>query len=138
MSRVHVSRKWSVVLVGATSVFLMGLLLWQTMILSQGQWCNRALAAEKLTPDYDHLTGGDIKIDAMTACISLLTKQVNFIGWAHLIAVGVIALSLGVLVVIVLAGARIELEASKSGLKTKVTEQGGPLELTEDMMIEGE
>ena len=57
----------------------------------------------------------------MTACIGLLTKQVNFMGWSHMIGMGVIALCLGVLVVIVLAGAKLELQASKDGVSIKTS-----------------
>jgi hypothetical protein len=100
----------------------MGFLIWQTFLLSSGKWCSRALSAENLTGDHDR---GEVRIDAMTACISLLTKQVNFVGWSHIIAIGVIALSLGVLVVIVLAGARLELQASKDGLSVSTSKDAG-------------
>lgn len=122
----HVSRRWSLYLVGLTSVFLMGLLVWQTFLLSSGKWCSRALGAEALTGEHDHMTNAsDVKLDAMTACIGLLSKQVNFMGWSHMIGMGVIALCLGVLVVIVLAGARLELQASKDGFSLNTSKDAG-------------
>lgn len=116
----HMTRRSSVALVGVSSVFIMGLLIWQTRILTEGKWCSRALSAEQLTSSH-----GDHRIDAMTACIGLLKDQVDYIGLSHLIGMGVIALCLLVLVVIVLSDARLELQASKDGFSLNTSKDAG-------------
>jgi len=89
----------------------MGMVVWLTFILSGRDWCVRALGAEQLT------AATDTKVDAMTACIDLLTLQVGALAFNSHMMAGTIALSLAVLVVIVLAGGKVSFKASKDGVE---------------------
>lgn len=113
-------QKYAVGLVAATSLFIMGMNVWQTYLLSSSNWCNRALGAEKLT------VGDNSRLDAMTACIGLLTRQVNAISQNALIYAGTLALCLLVLVVIVLANARLNASASLHGGSLNISNANDP------------
>ena len=92
-------RLFALVCVAGTSVFLMYLILKLVEIIAGPDWCSRALQAEKIT-QRDTFVG-------LTACVDILKLQVAALAQALTISVGTLALCLGVLVVIVIAGARL-------------------------------
>lgn len=85
--------------VAVTSAFFGYLTYWLIDILSSPGWCAKAIQADRITPG-DTFTG-------LTACVDLLKMQVGSLSNALLMMVGTFALCLGVLVVIVIAGARL-------------------------------
>lgn len=108
-------RTFALVCVAVSSVFIMGV-AGVLIHLLQSDWCGRAIEAGVETkaarPEY-----------AIGACFNLLTQQVSALAWALHIALGVLALSLFVLIVIVIAGARAEFNLSKDGLSGKVARE---------------
>lgn len=97
--RAHPIRAFALVCVAATSAFLCYLVLKLIGVLSSPSWCSTALQAERITAK-DTFVG-------LTACVDLLKIQLNALALNSQIVVGTFALCLGVLVVIVLAGARL-------------------------------
>lgn len=92
-------RAAALIIVAVTSAFLMWMAYKITDILAAPDWCARALRADAMTPD--------ARIDGLKACVDLLTIQLKSLATNSHILFGTIALCLGVLVVIVLAGARL-------------------------------
>lgn len=92
-------RAFALLCVAATSAFLgyMALLLIDT--LSSPTWCSTALQAERITAK-DSFVG-------LTACVDLLKIQLHSLAINSQIVIGTFALCLGVLIVIVIAGARL-------------------------------
>ncbi|PKB19670.1 hypothetical protein B0I00_1910 [Novosphingobium kunmingense] len=100
---------FALVCVAVTSAFLIWLSLHLIEILAARDWCLTAIGADKASP-----STGDI--DTLTACVGLLTLQVRALAIDSHIAIGTLALCLAVLVVVVLANARIQLRAGPSGV----------------------
>lgn len=92
-------RAFALICVAVDSCFFGYLSVWLIHIISSPAWCAKAIQAERITPG-STFTG-------LTACIDLLKMQVASIAQALLIVLGAQALSLIVLVVIVIAGARL-------------------------------
>lgn len=114
-------RAFALACVAATSAFLMYLILWLVEIQASPDWCGRALQAEKITPGNTFV--------GLTACIEILKLQVGSLSQALTISVGTLALCLGVLVVIVIAGARLagkifgqEIDVSRQDAKEAAAE----------------
>lgn len=96
--------------VAVTSAYLIYLSSRLVDILAARDWCAQAIGADKAT---NGLPGG---VDALTACVGLLTLQVKALAMDSHIAIGTLALCLAVLVVVVIANARIEGKAGPEGL----------------------
>lgn len=92
-------RAFALLCVAATSALLGYIIVWLIEIISSPDWCSRAIQAEKITPGNTFV--------GLTACIEIMKLQVGSLANVLLISVGTLALCLGVLVVIVLAGARL-------------------------------
>ena len=92
-------RAFALVCVAATSGFFGYLAVWLINILSSPDWCGKALQADRITPGNTFV--------GLVACMDLLKMQVGSLAKVLLIVIGTFALSLGVLVVIVIAGARL-------------------------------
>lgn len=92
-----------------------GFLIWLTMhlvdVLSKPNWCFTAIGADKVAST----VGAAGNLDALTACVGLLSLQVRALAIDSHIAIGTLALCLAVLVVVVLANARVQLKASADG-----------------------
>ena len=97
--RTHPIRAFALLCVAVTSAFLGYLALRLIGVLSSPTWCSTALQAERITAK-DTFVG-------LTACIDLLTIQLKALALNSQIVIGTFALCLGVLVVIVIAGARL-------------------------------
>lgn len=92
-------RLFALLCVAATSAFLCYVVYWLIEILSSPDWCARVLQAEKITPG--------ATFAGLIACIDIAKLQVESLARVLVISVGTMALCLGVLVVIVIAGARL-------------------------------
>lgn len=105
----NVIRASALVCVAATTLYIMwmGYLLNET--LSGPGWCRTALGAEKASS-----TDGAIK--GLDACVGLLTIQLRSLATNSHILFGVIALCLAVLIVIVIAGGKLDFKASRDGV----------------------
>lgn len=97
--RSHPIRAFALLCVAATSAFLGYLALKLIETLSSPTWCGTALQAERITAKDSFL--------GLTACVDLLKIQLGALALNSQIVIGTFALCLGVLVVIVIAGARI-------------------------------
>jgi hypothetical protein len=89
----------------------MGYVLNET--LSGPGWCRTALGAEQASNSNGVIKGLD-------ACVGLLTIQIKSIATNSHILFGVVALCLAVLIVIVIAGGKVDVEASREGGRVKI------------------
>lgn len=107
---------FSLVCVAVTS----GYVLWMgdrlIDVLAGPAWCKTALGAEQAAS-----TEGTVK--GLDACVGLLTIQLKSLATNSYILHGVVALCLLVLMVIVVAGGRLDFSASKSGVSAKIGKQ---------------
>lgn len=108
-------RTFALVAVSVTSVFIMAISAWLIYLL-QSDWCGRAIEA-------GHETNAARPEYAIGACFGLLNQQVSALAWSNHIALGVLALSLFVLIVIVIAGGRASFKLSKDGLSGDVSRE---------------
>jgi hypothetical protein len=103
----------ALLLVGVSTAFVIFMQIRLTNILAAPDWCARAINAERLAQTRT--------ASAIESCISLLDKQVGSLAINSHIFAGIIALCLLVLVVIVLAGGRLNLKASKDGVDVDIS-----------------
>jgi hypothetical protein len=109
----------ALICVAVTSIFIMYMSYWLVDILSAPEWCARAINAERLSADR--------ATSSVDLCKDLLLKQVGSLAMNSHIYAGVIALCLLVLIVIVIAGGRLNLSASKSGINTSIGKEVDPV-----------
>lgn len=95
-------RAFAVVCVAVTSVFVMVMSFRLLKTLSGADWCRTAIGADK--------ADANSKIDAAQSCVGLLTIQLNSLATNSYIFGGVIALCLLTLIVIVIAGGKLDLK----------------------------
>lgn len=88
-----------------------------TSKLSSGQWCAQALSAERLT----NAGSQEVRIDAMTACIGLLTRQVKAVAIDSHMTTGALSFGFLILVAVVLAKAKFSFTANKDGASASVS-----------------
>lgn len=100
---------FAILCVAISSGFIMYMALKLTNTLASPDWCARAIKAEQLAGTRDS-----------SSCIELLTIQVKSLAVDNHIYSVTIAVCLAVLVVVVLAKARLDLEASKVGGKVSI------------------
>lgn len=110
--RNHPIRAFALLCVAATSAFLGYLALDLIRVLSSPSWCSTALQAEKITARETFV--------GLTACVELLKIQLNALALNSQIVIGTFALCLGVLIVIVIAGAKFSGEGP-GGVKLNVS-----------------
>ncbi len=92
-------RAFALICVAATSA-LLGVMAWRLIdVLASPDWCSKALQAERITPGNTFV--------GLTACVDLLKLQLSALALNSHIVIGTFALCLGVLIVIVIAGARL-------------------------------
>lgn len=101
----------ALICVAVTSAFLMWMNNKVINILASPDWCSKALQAERVSAQ----EGG-----GLTSCNSLLTIQVKSLATVNHIQSGTIALCLLVLIVIVIAGGRLNLSAGKTGINANM------------------
>lgn len=101
-------RGFAVLCVAVTSAYVMWMGWRLSNILSSPEWCGKALQADRITPDS--------KFDGLTACVGLLQIQLRAIATDSHIFAAVVALCLLTLIVIVIAGGRLQFAAGKTGI----------------------
>lgn len=92
-------RMFALVCVAVTSAYLGYVNNRLVDLLSSPDWCSKAIQAERITPGNS--------FQGLTGCIDILKIQLNALAKVLLINSGTFALCLGVLVIIVVAGARL-------------------------------
>jgi hypothetical protein len=100
-------RGFAVLCVAVTSAFVMFMSYRLIQILSGPEWCGKALQAERISSQ---------NFGGLTACVELLKIQLKALATNSFIFGGVIALCLLTLIVIVIAGGRLQFSASKTGV----------------------
>lgn len=95
-------RVFALICVAVTSVFVMVMSYRLIQTLSGPGWCKTALGAEKASSTNGTVTGLD-------SCVGLLTIQLKSLATNSYIFGGVIALCLLTLIVIVIAGGKLDL-----------------------------
>ena len=115
---------FAVLCVAATGVFLAYMAFWQTQILSSPDWCNRAMKAEQLQEGS--------RLDAALACVGLQKIQIEAIAFDSHINHSAFALVLTVLIVVVIAGARLAFKLSEKGLEGNMSRQDKPAAAAQD------
>lgn len=106
-------RTWALIAVAVTSAALIYFAHWLIERIASPDWCNRALgAAEYANGRPEYAVGG---------CFALLNRQIEALALNSHIAFGVLALCLAVLVVIVLAGGKVNFRASKDGVEADIS-----------------
>lgn len=108
-------RTWALIAVATTSAAIIYFAYWLIGQLASADWCNRALGASNYVDGRPEF--------AVQACKELLLTQVKALAWNSHLAIGVLAMSLLVLVVIVLAGGRLSFTASKSGVSGNLSRE---------------
>lgn len=104
----------ALICVAVTSLFLM-YMNWKIVnILASPDWCSKALQAEKISTQ---------NFGGLTACVDLLTIQLKSLATNSQIQNGVIALSLLVLIVIVIAGGKLDFTFNKDGASASMSKE---------------
>ncbi len=75
-------------------------------------WCGKAIGAER--------ADSDSKIDIAASCVGLLTLQLKSVSTTSLIYAGSLCLCLVALIVIVIAGGKLSISASKTGVNANI------------------
>jgi hypothetical protein len=105
-------RAFAVLCVAVISGFVMYMRYWQIEVLASPDWCNRAMKAEQLA--------ASSRLDAALACVGLQGTQIKAIATNSYIDGGTIAFCLLTLIVIVIAGGRLNFSASKTGVSANI------------------
>jgi hypothetical protein len=106
-------RGFAVLTVAVIAAYIMWMGWKLIEVLSGPRWCLNALGAEKTSS-----TDGTIK--GLDACVGLLTIQLKALSTNSHILFGVIAMCLLTLIVIVIAGGKLSLAASKTGVSANI------------------
>lgn len=95
--------RWiAVSIVAIVAAFSMWMTYWMTDVLSGSGWCQKAIGADRA----DH----DSKVDIAQSCVGLLQIQLKSLATNSHIFVGMFALVLLVLIVIVIAGGKLDFD----------------------------
>lgn len=114
-------RSFALVCVAVTSVFLMGMAIWYTRLVSGRDWCSRAIGAEEAADGGTRARSET----AVEACMNLLDKQVAILGINSHVLIGSFALCLLTLMVIVVAGGRLSFKAGAAGVQGQIDDGAG-------------
>lgn len=112
---------FAILCVACTAAFLGYMTVWQTEILASPTWCAKALGAEKVAPGQTYQQA----LEALKSCNSLLMVQVQAIATDSHINHSAFALVLVVLIVVVIAGARLAFKLSEKGLEGDMSRDSG-------------
>ncbi len=105
-------RGFAVLVVAVISGYIMWMGWRLVEILSAPDWCARAINAEKLSSSR--------VVTSVELCKDLLLKQIGALATNSHIYAGVVALCLLTLIVIVIAGGKLSVSASKSGVNANI------------------
>lgn len=104
---------FAVLCVASTAAFL-GVLAWRLLVvLESSEWCGKAIQAEKISPGQTYV--------GLTTCVDLLKIQLGAVATGFHISLGSFALTLIVLIVVVVAGARASWKIGKEGFEGSVS-----------------
>lgn len=129
---------FAVLCVAATAGFLGYMTHRFVDVLESEAWCGRAIQAERISAE---------NFSGLTACVELLTIQLSAMATGLHISVGSFALTLLVLIVIVVAGARasgkfgtggVEFDVSRSDAAAKAADKVAGAAVEEAAEIKGE
>lgn len=110
----NVIRAAALFCVAITSIFIMYMAYRVNEILSSPEWCSKALQAERISSQ---------NFGGLTACVDLLTIQLKSLATNSHILFGVVALCLLVLIVIVIAGGKLNFTVSKTGASAGIAKE---------------
>lgn len=105
-------RGFAVLCVAVIAAYIMWMGWKLNETLSGSGWCAKAIGADK--------ADADSKIDIAASCVGLLTIQLRSLSTNSHILFGVVALCLLTLIVIVIAGGKLSLSASKTGINANI------------------
>lgn len=106
-------RLFAVLCVAVTSLFVMWMSFRLLNVLSGPGWCATAFGAGKVA--------GTEPVKGLDACVGMLTIQLKSLATNSYIFGGVIALCLLTLIVIVIAGGKLSVDASATGVKADIS-----------------
>lgn len=109
---------FAVLCVAATAAFLGYMTLRMAGVLESAGWCAKAIQAEKISPGSTYV--------GLTTCVELLKIQLQAMAVGFHISVGSFALTLIVLIVIVVAGARASGKLGSGGVEFNVSPKSDP------------
>ena len=112
----------AVICTAITSVYIMWMGYRINEVLAGPTWCARAIGADKADKNS--------QVDAAGSCIGLLTIQLRSLATNSHILFGVVALCLLTLIVIVIAGGRLAVSASKTGVSANMSSAADPTPVT--------
>lgn len=104
---------FAIMCVAATAMFLGYMTVRMSGVLESSEWCAKAIQAEKISPGNTYV--------GLTTCVELLTIQLQALATGFHISVSSFALTLIVLIVVVIAGARASWKLSKDGFEGSVS-----------------
>lgn len=108
-------RGFAVICVAVIAAYIMWMGYKLNDTLSGPSWCSTAIGADR--------ADADSKLDVAASCVGLLTIQLKSLATNSHILFGVVALCLLTLIVIVIAGGRVDLSASKSGVTAHIGQE---------------
>ncbi len=108
---------FAILCVACTAAFLGYLTLRMSTVLESPSWCSTAIQAEKVSPGSTYV--------GLTTCVTLLQIQLEAMATGFHISVGSFALTLIVLIVVVIAGARASFKLGKDGIEGNVSREVG-------------
>ena len=111
----------ALVIVAVVGAYIMWMGYRLNETLAGPDWCAKAIQAERITPGNTFV--------GLVACVDLLKLQVSAIASNSHILFGVIALVLLVLVVIVIAGGRLNFKAGPEGISGDIGKEPVPVEV---------
>lgn len=95
--------RWvAVVIVALVAIYAMLMTYWMTNVLAGSGWCSKAIGADRADTDS--------RIDVAGSCVGLLTIQLKSLAVNSHIFVAMFALVLLVLIVIVIAGGKLDVD----------------------------
>lgn len=111
---------FAVICVACTAAFLGYMTLRMSNVLESPSWCSTAIQAEKVSPGSTYV--------GLTTCVELLQIQLEAVAMGFHISVGSFALTLIVLIVVVIAGAKANFKVGKDGFEGNVSRQDAAAE----------
>lgn len=120
---------FAILCVAATSGFLAYMTVRMSIVLESPDWCSRAIQAERISPGESYI--------GLTTCVDLLKIQLEAMATGFHISVGSYALTLIVLIVVVIAGARASFKLGKDGIEGNVSKHDDPAAAAADHVVAG-
>lgn len=120
---------FAILCVAATAMFLGYMTVRMSGVLESSEWCAKAIQAEKISPGNTYV--------GLTTCVELLKIQLEALATGFHISISSYALTLIVLIVVVIAGARASFELGKDGIKGNVSKHDDPAVAAAEHVVAG-